>query len=250
MTCCEPGAIEGKGRKAGGIVRVNPQYSLVTGNSLASKIAGQQRRRMYEVFLRETAIQPHETVLDVGVTGEHTYSHSNPLVQWYPYKDRITASGVDDAGFLEAMFPGVKFVRADGRSLPFADRQFDYVHSNATVEHVGSREKQAIFLRETWRVARKGIFVTTPNRWFPVEMHTQLPFAHWLPAAAFRRICRGVGMSFFANEENLNLLTSSELKLLAQKTGIEQIKVRHVALYGWPSNLLLIARRDGVKISD
>ena len=28
---------------------------------------------------------------------------------------------------------------------------------------------QVRLLRELWRVARKGIFVTTPNRWFPME---------------------------------------------------------------------------------
>jgi hypothetical protein len=25
------------------------------------------------------------------------------------------------------------------------------------------------------------VFVTTPNRWFPVELHTRLPLVHWLP---------------------------------------------------------------------
>jgi hypothetical protein len=30
------------------------------------------------------------------------------------------------------------------------------------------------------RVARRA-FVTTPNRWFPLEVHTRLPLVHWLP---------------------------------------------------------------------
>ena len=25
------------------------------------------------------------------------------------------------------------------------------------------------------------MFVTTPNRWFPIEVHTRLPLVHWLP---------------------------------------------------------------------
>ena len=29
---------------------------------------------------------------------------------------------------------------------------------------------------------------TTPNRWFPVEVHTRLPFVHWLPEAAADRV--------------------------------------------------------------
>ena len=30
-------------------------------------------------------------------------------------------------------------------------------------------------------------FITTPNRWFPVELHTCLPLVHWLPDAVSHR---------------------------------------------------------------
>jgi hypothetical protein len=30
--------------------------------------------------------------------------------------------------------------------------------------------------------------VTTPNRWFPLEVHTLLPLVHWLPPAARGRL--------------------------------------------------------------
>ena len=198
---------------------------------------------MFDVFLSETGIEQKDTVLDIGVTSDQTYSHSNYLEQWYPHKDRITASGMDDAAFLEEMHPGLKFVLADGRNLPFADQEFDYVHSSAVLEHVGSREKQAAFLSEAWRVARKGIFVTTPNRWFPVEFHTLMPFVHWLPTVAFRKVCDLRGLGFFASEDNLNLLSGSDLELIAAKAGVKNFKVNCVWLAGWPSNLLLSARR-------
>jgi ubiquinone/menaquinone biosynthesis C-methylase UbiE len=141
------------------------------------------------------------------------------------------------------MYPGLKFLLADGRDLPFAGKEFDYVHSSAVLEHVGSRERQADFLREAWRVARKGIFVTTPNRWFPVEFHTVMPFAHWLPAPAFRKLCKMRGMDFFASEDNLNLLSASQLRRLADQAGLENFKVTCMTLAGWPSNLLLSAKR-------
>jgi hypothetical protein len=199
---------------------------------------------MFDIFLSSTGIQPQDTVLDLGVTSDRSWGHSNFFEHWYPYKDRITACGMEDAKFLEEMHPGLRFVLADGRNLPFANREFDYVHSSAVLEHVGSREKQAAFLREAWRVARKGIFVTTPNRWFPVEFHTVMPFAHWLPADLFRKLCKMRGLEFFASEDNLNLLSASQLRLLAAEAGLENFKVACVRLAGWPSNLLLSARID------
>jgi hypothetical protein len=224
-------------------VRVNAQYNLSAPDSIPVKIAAYQRRRMFDSFLSATGIQEQDTVLDIGVTSDRSYSHSNYLEQWYPYKDRITATGMDDAKFLEDIYPGLRFVLADGRSLPFADQEFDYVHSAAVLEHVGNPDKQTCFLREAWRVARKGIFVTTPNRWFPVEFHTVMPFAHWLPAAAFRRLCRMRRLDFFASEDNLNLLSASQLRWVASEAGVENFKVTWVTLAGWPSNLLLSARR-------
>ena len=77
-------------------------------------------------------------------------------------------------------------VRADGRNLPFADGEFDLCFSNAVIEHVaGGREGQRQFVDELCRVAGR-VFVTTPNRWFPIDPHTLLPFVHWLPAGPVR----------------------------------------------------------------
>jgi hypothetical protein len=224
-------------------VDVNAQYNVASPDSIPIRISGYQRRKMFEVFLSTTRIEQQDTLLDLGVTSDRTYSHSNYLELWYPYKDRITACGVDEALFLEEVYPGLRFVRTGGRNLPFADREFDYVHSSAVLEHVGSGERQADFLRDAWRVARKGIFVTTPNRWFPVEFHTVMPFAHWLPAPVFRKFCRMRGLDLLASEDNLNLLSASQLRRLAAEAGLENFKVACVRLAGWPSNLLLSAKR-------
>jgi SAM-dependent methyltransferase len=93
-----------------------------------------------------------------------------------------------------AAFPQVRTVRADGRELPFADGEFDVAFSNAVVEHVaGGREGQRAFIRELCRVAKR-VFVTTPNRWFPLDPHTLLPLVHWLPPGQRRdRVLRARG---------------------------------------------------------
>jgi hypothetical protein len=198
---------------------------------------------MFEAFVRATGIAADDTVLDVGATSDRSYSHSNYLEAWYPHKRRITAVGLDDVSFLGRQYPGVKCLRADGSHLPFNDGSFDFVHSSAVIEHVGSRVMQIRMLSELWRVARKGIFVTTPNRWFPVEFHTLVPFLHWLPAPLFRKALTGLHREFFAAEENLNLLSSGTLAQAARAAGLSRLRISSVGLLGWPTNLLLIAAK-------
>jgi Methyltransferase domain len=222
---------------------VNAQYSLTRPGSLPSRLAAHQRRKMFEAFLALTGIGADDTLLDVGVTSDRSYDHSNYLEAWYPHKARITAAGRDDARFLEAAYPGLRFVHADGRDLPFADGAFDFVHSSAVIEHVGSRASQTRFLAELWRVARKGVFVTTPNRWFPVEFHTVLPLLHWLPVALHRRLLTAMGHGFFASEANLNLLSQRRLAEAARAAGIEPSRIATVSLLGWPTNLLLVGTK-------
>jgi len=147
---------------------VNAQYNVARPDSTATRIAAWQRRRMYDLFVRMLRVGTDESVLDVGVTSERDYDHSNYLEAFYPHKHRITAVGIDDAKFLEELYPGLTFVQANGLDLPFADGAFDIVHSSAVIEHVGSAANQARFLSELWRVARRGLFITTPNRWHPV----------------------------------------------------------------------------------
>lgn len=227
----------------------NAQYNVAAPDSLPIHIAGLQRRKMYQEFLR-LGIAPEDTVLDIGVTSDRSYDHSNYLEAWYPFKDRITAVGIDDgAAFLETVYPGIKFLKADGRKLPFANGAFDYVHSSAVLEHVGSAARQCAFVAEACRVARKGVFLTTPNRWFPVEFHTVLPLVHWLPKAMFRKLLIAAGKPFFAREENLNLLSSSELHSIAKSIAGARYRVRGVRLTGLVSNLMLIVEKPGPGIS-
>jgi ubiquinone/menaquinone biosynthesis C-methylase UbiE len=218
---------------------VNAQYNVAKPGSLPVRIAGTQRRKMFAVFLAASGIRSEDTVLDVGATSDESYDHSNYLETWYQHKARITAVGIDDAKFLETSYPGLRFVRADGRDLPFGDDTFDFAHSSAVLEHVGCHTNQVRFLSELWRVARKGIFVTTPNRWFPIEFHTVLPILHWLPAYTYRKLLVTIGKGFFADEANLNLLSRSALARAAEQAGIDRYRVTTVSLGGWPTNLLL-----------
>ena len=189
-------------------------------------------------------VSADDTILDIGVTSDQSYDHSNYLEAWYPHKARVIAVSIDDARVVESLHPGVKFVQANGLELPFRDGCFDYIHSSAVLEHIGQHRKQIQFLREVWRVARAGIFVTTPNRWFPVEFHTVLPLLHWLPKSLYRKALRAVGMTFFASEQNLNLLSRRDLALAAQAAGIQPFTIHTASLLSMPTNLLLIGWKE------
>src|SRR6266536_1231038 len=193
------------------IVTPNRQYNIAAPDSMAVRIATWQRRKMYARFVEDCGVTRHDSILDLGVTSDRSYASSNYLETWHPHKERITAAGIDDASFLEAQYPGVRFVYANGLNLPFSDRSFDVVHSSAVLEHVGTASNQAAYVRECIRVARKAVFLTTPNRWFPVEFHTVLPFVHWLPKPTFRALMRRTGRAFFADERNLDLLSRRDL---------------------------------------
>jgi hypothetical protein len=223
----------------------NAQYNVAAADSLPVRVAALQRRKMFARFLADTGIAADESVLDVGVTSDRAYQASNYLEAWYQHKDMITAVGIDDASFLCTQYPGMRFVKADGLSLPFRDQAFDVVHSSAVIEHVGSFARQCAFVHECCRVARRAIFITTPNRWFPVEFHTVLPVVHWLPKPMFRALMRRTGRAFFAEEGNLNLMTAPELRRAAAGSDRFEHRVSCVSLGGWPSNLLLSMRRTG-----
>ena len=151
---------------------------------LASTASVRSRAAKFDLFLREMRPTAESTVLDLGVTdaggGEGAYSSDNFFEQLYPWPERITGVGVTSLDRFRAAFPRVTTVVADGRRLPFPDSSFDIGFSNAVVEHVGRRADQERFVAELCRVARR-VYVTTPNRWFPVEVHTLLPLVHWLP---------------------------------------------------------------------
>jgi ubiquinone/menaquinone biosynthesis C-methylase UbiE len=224
-------------------LKLNAQINVARPESLPDRIAGRMRRQMFDRFLAELDPGPEDTILDVGATSDQTLEHSNYAVAWYPHKQRVTTVGIDDASFLERRHPGVTFRQADGLNLPFADDSFDYGHSSAVLEHVGSRANQARFIAELARVSRKGFFLTTPNRWFPVEFHSVLPLVHWLPRPLFWAALRGAGRGALADESVLNLLGARDLAAAARQAGVADFRIASVALGGWPSNLLLIARR-------
>lgn len=148
-----------------------------TGRRVADAVSARSRARKAEYLLEQ--IGDGASVLLVGVASGAGVAARNTVEAALAAGRRAVCVCYEQPAAPPIV--GVPTVRADGRALPFADRSFDYVVSNAVIEHLGGRYGAERLLAESARIARFGYFHTTPNRRFPIETHTLLPVLHWLP---------------------------------------------------------------------
>ena len=221
-----------------------PNLMYSNNNSLMNNISYTKRKEMFDVLQKLLDFEKLDTVLDVGATADKLHPESNFFEQFFPQKNKITAVSNQDAKFLETEYPGLTFVQGNGLDMPFKDNNFDLVFSSAVLEHVGSFEKQRKFFDECLRVSKKYVFLTTPNRFYPVDFHTYLPFAHWLPKKLHRKILNLIGQKELALEENLNLLSKKDIKLMQQSlTQVKSCKIFSIKLLGITSNWILFVEK-------
>jgi SAM-dependent methyltransferase len=143
---------------------------------VAAPLAARARRRRHERFFALTGLAPGARILDLGCGS----------IGLRALEPGLDITGVDLVERPE--YPG-PFVRADAAAgLPFADAEFDLVYCSSVIEHVAPARRPA-FAAELRRVGR-GWFVQAPARSFPIEPHSLLPGAHWLPVALRRRYGR------------------------------------------------------------
>lgn len=204
-----------------------------------SHYAWRARERMLQRFLALFQPGPQTRVLDLGVTPDLTLPESNHFEQRYPYPQALTAVSIEDITPLRQRFANIELQQIAPGDLPFADGAFDLVFCSAVLEHVGNEGQQRRFIAEMLRVG-KGYFLTTPNRWFPLEFHTLLPLLHWLPQPLHQSLLRALGKSFWASTDNLNLLSAPRLGQLFAPSRLPEIE--SVRLFGWPSNLIAHGR--------
>ncbi len=173
---------------------------------LAGPLAARARARRHERFFKLTQLQSEARVLDVGC-GSLGLRALEPALD-ITGVDVLAAPG----------YPG-PFVRADpAEGLPFADRSFDLVYCSSVIEHVPP-SRRAAFAAEVRRVGR-GWFVQTPALSFPIEPHSLLPGAHWIPARVRRPYWR---LGATGGWEEISLLSRSELEALFGPAQAERV---------------------------
>ncbi|MBI2471497.1 MAG: methyltransferase domain-containing protein [Planctomycetes bacterium] len=206
--------------------------------SLAHKISACNRNRKWDIFFKEISPNPELRVLDVGFSENEYSSTDNYIEKYYPYPEMLTALGVNTPKMFKERYPKVKVIQYNGTVFPFGDKEFDVCWSNAVIEHVGNFDKQIIFLSEAKRIASK-VFLTTPNKFFPIEVHTRTPLLHYLPKGIFDNYLKLIGKSWAAGNY-MNLLSINDIKSLLMKTGINNYKIIANKLLGFTMDFIII----------
>jgi SAM-dependent methyltransferase len=189
-----------------------------------SHISAWNRQRKWKMFERAMAPAPTTKVLDVGYSEREWAEGDNYLEKHYPWPQRLTALGIEEHTQFSQRYPDVRVVRYAGGDFPFADAEFDVVWSNATLEHVGDRDAQVKFLAEIARTGRRA-FVTTPNRHFPIEVHTRTPLLHFLPKSLFDRYLHAIKQGWAA-DTYMRLLSARELRAIIRDAGVSQYRIK------------------------
>jgi hypothetical protein len=217
-------------------------YEAAAEDSLASQLVIKARNRIYADFMNLCRPDPSETILDVGVS-DVVNDAANVLERSYPYPQQITAVGLGRAEGFKHAFPGIGYKQIkSGERLPFPDKHFSIAMSNAVLEHVGTKSAQRDFVSELMRVSKR-VFITVPNRFFPVEHHTAIPVLHWTDFT-FKLGCIIFGKQDWARQENLILISKRRLREACPPGSQMDIGSTGILLGPFSSNLYLSVQQN------
>ena len=208
-------------------------------NPFFIKFLKSNRIKFFNYFKKKVYFDEFSEVLDIGTVNlEH--KHENVFVNNYDFKSKLTCLSNQELTIIKKKFPEINTIFGDARNMNIKDDSFDVVHSNATLEHVGDFNNQIRFVKECIRVSKKFVFIQTPNKNYPLEFHTKIPFIHYLPCKIYKKILRAIGLDFFADVNNLNLLTKRKIIGIMKILNVRKFEIIEHRFLGLVSNLILI----------
>ena len=130
---------------------------------LIKKIILDARKKFFYYFENSTEYDDNKSLLDIGTTPSLD-GEQNIILEKTKNNKNITCLSDQDCRILEKKYQNIKsFVIGDSLRTDYKDISFDIVHSNATIEHVGSLESQIAFIQEDLKVAKKICFYSNPK---------------------------------------------------------------------------------------
>lgn len=227
--------------------------SLLKG--LVERVRTRARTARAAVFRREFRVGEKTRILDIGSEDGTAIARvlaGSGIPPQNVYIADINAArvhaGQRQFGFMPVVIP------ESGR-LPFADGFFDIVYCSSVIEHVTvpkeevwsarsgktfrrrAEESQEAFAREIRRLG-KNYFVQTPNKWFPIESHTWLPFIGFAPRAAqLATIAVSNRIWIKSTSPDWHLLTAGEMRRL-----FPDAEIRRELFLGLTKSIMAIRR--------
>jgi hypothetical protein len=189
--------------------------------------------------IRDTVI--HDA-LDIGTTGDEKNASSNTVIRNIKNVQRfkcLSDQVIKSNFFYKKLKKSITENLSREELYEFSS---DLVISNATIEHVGGQLKQKKMVENIIKLTKKIFIITTPNRFYPIELHTKIPLLHWFPKPIYRKILKIIGLSFYSNEENLNLVGVSELKEMLNNQKITY-EIKFLKLMFFKSNIIIIGKK-------
>jgi len=180
--------------------------------------------------------------LDIGTTSDDKNVSSNTVIKNIKNIEKfkcISDQMVTSNFFSKILKKSITEEFSENELYKFSS---DLVVSNATIEHVGGVLNQKKMIENIIKLTKKIFVITTPNRFHPIELHTKIPLIHWFPKSIYRKILKFLGLSFYANEENLNLLTVDELKKILNSQKITY-EIKFLKLFFFKSNIIIIGKK-------
>ena len=180
--------------------------------------------------------------LDVGTTEDKLNKSSNIIIK--NLKNINIFKSISDQDIKSDFFTKKlkKSITLEFNKEEINEFSSDIVVSNATIEHVGNEENQLMMIKNIIKLSKKIFIIITPNRWYPIDFHTKIPFIHWLPKKIHRNFLNLIGLSFFSEEKNLNLLNEKDFNNFMKNFNFKY-KILNVKLFNIKSNLILIGKK-------
>ena len=219
-------------------------YGILNFNFI-DNIIKKKRLEMLNILNKNIKDNDIESFLDIGTTEENELESSNYFVKNFDkikIKNSISDQEIKNDNFNKFLR---KSITSEFSETEILNYKSDLVISSATIEHVGSYENQIKMLENIIKLTNKYFFITTPNRFFPIDFHTKLPVIHMLPKKIHRKILRLINLNEYAEEENLNLLDENTVnKLINRQQNVSfEIRIFKVKLFGLTSNLLIYGEK-------
>lgn len=191
-------------------------------NSFGSKLRHNRSLRVVRIVERICEKYGSCRILDLG--GTYVYWKVFPSNWFERYKIQITLLNLQAVPIPEERTQHFRSVQGNACMLKqFDDREFDLVHSNSVIEHVGSWENMSSMASESIRVG-KFLYHQTPYFWFPVEPHFLFPLLHWLPLPIRVKLAQRIALGNWPKAESLDAAIAAQTSaVLLDKSMMESL---------------------------